>query len=160
LRDILGAAFAVEFEQDCSSGLRRALDATHDAVIVDVSQPAEGRPLKVGDLSLFPGARTAHLGDTALRLTAMEYTILEQLMRAAGRPVSRDELCLLLYGRSASPTDRFIDTHIRRIRRKLGERASMILSVRSTGYKLRLPEEMRTATAETWAALQQAGPSQ
>ena len=82
-----------------------------------------------------------------MRLTVMECRILEQLMRAAGRPVSRDQLCLLLYRRPASPTERFIDTHIRRIRRKMGEWASMILSVRGTGYELRIPEDGRPPAA-------------
>jgi two-component system response regulator CpxR len=103
-------------------------------------------PLRIGDLTLFPGARDAYLGNRRLRLTVMECKILEQLMRAAGRPVSRDQLCLLLYGRPASPSERFIDTHIGRIRRKMGEQSGMILSVRGTGYQLRVPLEQETVS--------------
>jgi DNA-binding response OmpR family regulator len=112
------------------------------------SEPVGGggcRPLQVGDLSLYPGARAAYLRDTPMRLTVMECRILEQLMRAVGRPVSRDQLCLLLYGRSALHSERFIDTHIRRIRHKMGEQRNMILSVRGTGYELRVPPERETA---------------
>ncbi|MFB3776647.1 MAG: response regulator transcription factor [Bryobacteraceae bacterium] len=95
--------------------------------------------LRVGELSLIPGARKACLGVSELRLTVTECKILEQLMRAAGRPVSRDQLCLLLYKRPALPSDRSIDTHIARIRHKMGAEGNMILSVRGTGYQLRIP---------------------
>ena len=101
-------------------------------------------PLRVGELSLFPGARDAYLRGEHLRLTAMECEILEQLMRAAGRPVSRDQLSLLLYNRLASPYDRSVDTHVSRLRRKMGEQGSMILSVRGTGYQLRVPAKHET----------------
>jgi two-component system response regulator CpxR len=96
-------------------------------------------PLRVGELSLLPGARDAYLRGRCLRLTAMECEILEQLMRAAGRPVSRDQLSNLLYRRPATYFDRAVDTHISRIRHKMGEQGSMIMSVRGTGYLLRTP---------------------
>lgn len=106
--------------------------------------PQAAEPLSVGELSLFPGARDAYLGDEHLKLTAMECKILEQLMRAAGRSVSRDQLTLLLYNRPASPYDRSVDTHVSRIRRKLGEQAGLIGSVRGTGYQLRVPAKRET----------------
>jgi DNA-binding response OmpR family regulator len=66
----------------------------------------------------------------------MECEILERLMRSCGRVVSRDEISLQLYNREASAFDRAVDTHVTRIRRKLGEGRSMIISVRGTGYQL------------------------
>jgi DNA-binding response OmpR family regulator len=66
----------------------------------------------------------------------MECEVLEQLMRSPGRVVSRDQLSMHLYNRAASPFDRSIDTHISRIRRKLGEGRELILSIRGIGYQL------------------------
>jgi DNA-binding response OmpR family regulator len=73
----------------------------------------------------------------------MEWEILEHLVRCRGRVVSRDSLSLHLYKRLPSPYDRAIDTHISRIRRKLGEGRKMILSVRGAGYQLRIGVERK-----------------
>lgn len=107
--------------------LRRALAAR--------AQPAAF--LEAGDLRLLPENRDALFQGKPLGLTAMEWEILEHLMRCRGRVVSRDSLSLHLYKRLPSPYDRAIDTHISRIRRKLGEGRDMILSVRGAGYQLR-----------------------
>ena len=92
--------------------------------------------LSAGDLRLIPGTRTAYYRNQPLDLTAMECEILEQLLRAAGRVVSRDQLSTHLYNRAATPYDRAIDTHVSRIRRKLGGGRGLIISVRGTGYQL------------------------
>lgn len=98
-------------------------------------------PLRVGRLTLLPGTRTALYDALPLDLTAMECEILEQLFRSVGRVVSRDQLSFHLYNRPASPYDRSIDTHVSRIRRKLGDGRDMIVSVRGTGYQLCAPLE-------------------
>lgn len=97
--------------------------------------------VQVGELRLFPGVRDAYFQDRRLGLTAMECEILEQLMRCRGRVVSRDQLSLQLYNRPATHFDRSVDTHVSRIRRKLGEGRRMILSVRGTGYQLSYPPD-------------------
>jgi DNA-binding response OmpR family regulator len=58
-------------------------------------------------------------------------------MGAAGKVVSRDRLSLRLYNRLSAPFERNIDTHVSRIRRKMGDGRGMILSVRGTGYQMR-----------------------
>jgi len=92
--------------------------------------------LQVAGLCLLPGSRSASYQGRPLDLTAMECEVLEQLLRSAGRVVSRDELSLHLYGRQATPYDRTIDAHISHIRKKLGEARSLILSVRGAGYQI------------------------
>jgi DNA-binding response OmpR family regulator len=94
------------------------------------------RALRAGDLLLFPGTKDAFYSGRRLDLTAMECEILEQLVLSPGQAVSRDQLSLHLYKRMASPFDRSIDTHVSRIRRKMAEGRSMILSIRGTGYQL------------------------
>lgn len=92
--------------------------------------------LLVGELQLIPGARDANYRGEKLGLTAMECEVLEQLMRSCGHVVSRDQLSLHLYNRPATAFDRSVDTHISRIRRKMGEGRHLILSVRGAGYQL------------------------
>lgn len=93
--------------------------------------------LEVGALRLVPTARAAWCEGVALPLTTIEYDILEFLIRAAGRVVSRDELTAALYRRRASPFDRAIDVHVSRLRKKLGPYGERIGTVRGVGYLFR-----------------------
>jgi two-component system response regulator CpxR len=99
--------------------------------------------LEIGDLRLLPGTRDACYRGETLGLTAMECEVLEQLMRSRGRVVSRDQLSLQLYNRPATAFDRSVDTHISRIRRKMGKGRGMILSIRGTGYQLCDPPNIK-----------------
>jgi len=94
-------------------------------------------PIRIGELRVLPASRDVYFRDKRLDLTAMELEILEYLMRSFGGAVSRDRLSLHLYNRLPVPFDRSIDTHISRIRRKLGDGRRIIISVRGTGYQIR-----------------------
>jgi DNA-binding response OmpR family regulator len=103
--------------------------------------------IQIGDLRLLPASRDVYFRDKRLDLTAMEVEILECLMGSFGKAVSRDRLSLRLYNRLSAPFERNIDTHVSRIRRKLGDGGGMILSVRGTGYQIRYtsgPESLVT----------------
>jgi two-component system, OmpR family, response regulator CpxR len=93
--------------------------------------------IQIGELRLLPTSREVYFRGKLVDLTPMEVEILECLMRSFGKAVSRDRLCLLLYNRLSAPFDRTIDTHVSRIRRKMGKGREMILSVRGTGYQIR-----------------------
>jgi DNA-binding response OmpR family regulator len=93
--------------------------------------------LEVGELRLLPASRDVYFQSKRLNLTAMEVEILECLMGSFGKVVSRDRLSLRLYNRLSAPFERNIDTHVSRIRRKMGDGRGMILSVRGTGYQMR-----------------------
>jgi DNA-binding response OmpR family regulator len=93
-------------------------------------------PIQVGGFELHPGSRQAYFRERFLDLTPTECQILELLLRQCGRTVSRDQITLHLYRRAISPLDRSIDTHVSRIRKKLGEAGRYIKSVRGTGYQL------------------------
>ena len=69
-----------------------------------------------------------------LELTAMEFDLLEMLVRAAGRVVSREEITAALFEREATPYDRFLDVHISHLRKKLEDGHSLIRTVRGVGY--------------------------
>ena len=68
-------------------------------------------------------------------LTAIEFDILDFLVRAAGRVVSRNELAAVLYQRESTPYERSLDVHISHLRKKLerGDRVQ-IRTVRGVGY--------------------------
>lgn len=93
--------------------------------------------IEIGELRLLPASREVYFQSNRLDLTSMEVEILECLMRSFGRAVSRDRLSLRLYNRLSAPFERNIDTHVSRLRRKMGAGGGMILSVRGTGYQIR-----------------------
>jgi DNA-binding response OmpR family regulator len=93
--------------------------------------------IQIGELRLLPASRDVYFHGKRLDLTVMEVEILECLMGSVGKVVSRDRLSLRLYNRLSAPFERNIDTHVSRIRRKMGDGRGMILSVRGTGYQIR-----------------------
>ena len=101
-------------------------------------------PLAVGDVELDPGTRSVRRSGEAVELTAVEFSLLEILLRRAGQVVEREELVRTVLGRRLSPYDRSIDVHVSSLRRKLGhEVAGMerIKTVRGVGYQYALPPE-------------------
>ena len=100
-------------------------------------QPVAGA-VSWGPLRLDLRARRADVEGEDLELTAAELRILELLVRADTRTVSREDLMLQALGRRLLPTDRSLDTHLSNLRRKLArltDRVS-VQSVRGSGYAL------------------------
>ena len=103
----------------------------------DENAPASARVIKVGDVELDSGTRVVSRGGEKVELTAVEFDLLEKLLRAAGRIVTRDELSQQVLGRSSSPFDRSIDMHVSNLRKKLGHRLGeneRIKTIRGVGY--------------------------
>jgi two-component system response regulator CpxR len=98
-------------------------------------QPVEA--LEGGGIRVIPSAREVLADGQPVALTTAEYDVLEYLMRAAGRIVSRDELTAALYRRRLGPVDRAIDVHISNLRKKLGRHGDLIRTVRAVGYLFR-----------------------
>jgi DNA-binding response OmpR family regulator len=69
-----------------------------------------------------------------VELTAMEFDLLELLIRSAGRVVSRDEITAALFEREATPYDRFLDVHMSHLRKKLEGGRKLIRTIRGVGY--------------------------
>jgi two-component system response regulator CpxR len=91
--------------------------------------------LEVRDVVLDIGAREVQCAGRIIVLTTFEFDILEMLMRAAGRILTRDQVMERLYDREAGPLDRSIDVHISHLRRKLGASGAHIKTVRGAGYQ-------------------------
>ena len=93
--------------------------------------------LSVGDITLDPRSRAVRRGNQQVELTAVEFNLLQVLLRAAGTIVDRERLAIAALGREFSPFDRSIDMHISKLRRKLGDLpggGERIKTVRSAGY--------------------------
>lgn len=94
--------------------------------------------IEISGIRLDPNTHMVWQNGQEITLTSIEFTILEILMRAAGRVVSRDELATALYHREATPHERAIDVHVSNLRKKLEPRGqAYILTVRGSGYLLR-----------------------
>jgi two-component system response regulator CpxR len=97
----------------------------------------------VNGVALDPGTREVFCDGKRVELTTFEFDILEMLMRAAGRVLSRDDLMENMYNRKATPFDRSIDMHISHLRKKLETSRPLIKTVRGVGYQFcRTPEEV------------------
>jgi two-component system phosphate regulon response regulator PhoB len=72
-----------------------------------------------------------------VRLTTAEFKLLAMLMKKPGRLLSREMLLTGAWGYETMINTRTVDTHVRRLRHKLGKAASVIETVRGFGYRLR-----------------------
>jgi two-component system response regulator CpxR len=117
----------------------RELVARIRAVLRRGRQSAGGSAaVTVGDLRLDPGARRVQRGGETVEVTGTEYSLLEALVRDAGKVVKRDALYREVLGRRPVPYDRSLDVHVSNLRRKLGplpEGGERIKSVRGVGYQ-------------------------
>jgi two-component system, OmpR family, response regulator CpxR len=114
----------------------RELIARIRAVLRRVQPRSEEGRIEVNGVALDPGTREVFCGGQPVELTTIEFDILELLMRAAGRVLSRDQIMEALYNRKASPFDRAMDMHVSHLRKKLvcGDR-ELIKTVRGVGYQ-------------------------
>jgi DNA-binding response OmpR family regulator len=100
------------------------------------AQVASPPLLEVGQISLSLEMRTAKVGDEELDLTPKEFDLLTMFVQNPGRAFSRDFLLERIWGDDVFVTDRTVDTHVQRLRKKLGDQADLIRTVWGIGYKL------------------------
>ena len=106
----------------------RALLKRTRKVTVDAS-------LRSGDFLLERNALKLFLAGQPVDLTATEFKLLRLLVEAAGEVQERDVLLRDVWGYSDTMLTRTLDTHIKRLREKLGKYADCIQTVRSVGYR-------------------------
>ncbi len=100
----------------------------------DAANWKDGTAITIGDIQINPTTREVLVAGSPAELTAVEFDLLEMLMRSAGRVVSRDEITAALFEREATPYDRFLDVHISHLRKKLEGGGSAIRAIRGVGY--------------------------
>ena len=94
-------------------------------------------PRRVGRIEIDPGAFLARVDGRAVALTATEFRLLQALGERGGRVCTRAELEARAGGGPHTPDSRVLQTHMRRLRRKLGDAGNQIETVRAIGYRLR-----------------------
>ena len=88
-----------------------------------------------GDLSIDVESHEVHVNNDQIDLTALEFRLLRQLVDRRGRVQSRDQLLSDVWGYSSEVTTRTVDTHIKRLREKLGPMGKYVQTIRGIGYK-------------------------
>ena len=90
---------------------------------------------KFGDLRIDIDSHEVHVDDSKINLTALEFKLLRQLVDTRGRVQSRDQLLSEVWGYSSDVTTRTVDTHVKRLREKLGPMGKYVQTIRGVGYK-------------------------
>ncbi len=99
----------------------------------------EGDTLRVGELRLDVGRHRVYWQDAELVLTVTEFGLLQALMSQPGRAFTRDNLVDRAWGVGHALSDRTVDSHIRRIRKKFADLgADPVETVYGLGYRLRV----------------------
>ena len=95
-----------------------------------------GDTLRCGDLEVSLSSRRVRAGGRELSLTPKEYALLTCLMRNRNMVMSREQLLVKCWGYDYEGESRAVDTHIRRLREKLGPYGACIKTVIKAGYRL------------------------
>ena len=95
-----------------------------------------------GDLKIDIDSHEVYVDGELVNLTALEFKLLIQLVDRRGRVQSREQLLADVWGYSAEVTTRTVDTHIKRLREKLGSMGKYVQTIRGVGYKFsRSPDQ-------------------
>ena len=95
-----------------------------------------GDRIEAGGITLVRSTRKVFAGKQEIALTPKEYALLLCLMQNKNRVLSREQLLVKCWGYDYEGESRAVDTHIKRLREKLGDCASCIQTVIKSGYKL------------------------
>ncbi len=93
--------------------------------------------IRLGGLSLFPETYEVKCGDEPISLTPSEFKLLLALAKSQGRVLTRDSLISQVQGDGVSVVGRTVDTHVFGLRKKLGDCADVIETVRGVGYRVK-----------------------
>ena len=92
--------------------------------------------LTCGPLRADLSAHRVWVGDEEIALTALEFRLLKALLERAGRVQTRERLLEDVWRMHPNVSTRTVDTHVRRLRNKLGASAAQVETLRGVGYRL------------------------
>ncbi|HVI24238.1 MAG TPA: response regulator transcription factor [Myxococcales bacterium] len=95
----------------------------------------------IGPVRIDVAAHRAFVGESEMQLTALEFNLLSTFMSRVGRLQTRETLLRDVWGMSGELQTRTVDTHVKRLREKLGEGRDLLQTVRGSGYRMVDPEE-------------------
>lgn len=107
------------------------------AVLRRLHAGAKADVLRVGPFELDRGAFEVRMDGTKLDLTSIEFKLLAMLMEKCGRCLSREDLLRDVWGYRNIIDTRTVDTHMRRLRSKLGDHIGLLQTIRGEGYRFR-----------------------
>ena len=93
--------------------------------------------LHAGSISIDPARHQVRVNAKRVHLTSLEFKLLRTLIQRRGRVQDRDKLLNEVWGYESVIDTRTVDTHVRRLREKLGKAGDAIETVRGFGYRLR-----------------------
>ena len=99
------------------------------------AQP-EVKLLQAGDIVLDIARHEVKLHGQPIDLTATEFKLLRLLMERRGRVQTREHLLINVWNYETEIETRTVDTHVRRLREKLGDQADWIETIRGVGYRM------------------------
>ncbi|MFH1496974.1 MAG: response regulator transcription factor [Verrucomicrobiota bacterium] len=108
--------------------------------------PETPRILQAGGISLDTERHEVAVGGSPVELTATEFKLLRLLMERRGRVQTREHLLINVWNYETEIETRTVDTHVRRLREKLGAEADWVETIRGVGYRM---AERRAGTPET-----------
>ncbi len=103
----------------------------------------ERPPETVGPIRVDVEAHRCYVGGEEVELTPLEFKLLTTLMARLGRVQSRDQLLSDVWEMSSEIETRTVDTHVKRLREKLGPARDLLETVRGVGYRLIDPADQR-----------------
>ena len=103
----------------------------------DNQDPATSERLVFGALTLDPASHKVTIAGDEVKLTALEFKLLHCFITRKGRVQTRDLLLSEVWGINAEQTTRTVDTHVKRLREKLGVAGHYIETLRGVGYRFK-----------------------
>ena len=92
--------------------------------------------MELGGVRLLPDRGIAYAGGEELALTPKEFALLRYLLENRGRTISRERILISVWGYDFEGSDRVVDNHIRKLRKKLGKYGKQIKTVLKKGYRM------------------------
>jgi two-component system phosphate regulon response regulator PhoB len=103
----------------------------------DKSEKTGGGTLIAGALKMSLDEHRVWCGKEELKLTISEFKLLAALAASQGRVLTRERLIAQVQGEGVAVVDRTVDTHVFGLRKKLGECADVIETIRGVGYRIK-----------------------